>query len=61
MGQKITVRGQVVDSVSHGLPGATVIVLNPKDSSLVNFGATDAAGKFEIANLARASYMLSGR
>jgi outer membrane receptor protein involved in Fe transport len=56
--QKITVRGQVVDSVSHGLPGATVIILSPKDSSLVNFGATDAAGKFEIANLAKASYML---
>ncbi|SKC71480.1 outer membrane beta-barrel family protein [Ohtaekwangia koreensis] len=58
LAQKITITGQVVDSVSHALQGATVILLNPKDSSLVNFGASNNSGQFEIKNLEKIEYIL---
>ncbi|HEY9048945.1 MAG TPA: outer membrane beta-barrel family protein [Ohtaekwangia sp.] len=56
--QKFTLKGQVSDSTSNPLQGATVILLSPKDSSLVNFGATTSTGQFEIKNVAKADYML---
>jgi hypothetical protein len=55
--QKITIKGQVSDSDSP-LAGATVILLHPRDSSLANFGATNAAGQFEIRNVPSNPYLL---
>ena len=48
--QKFVVMGQVIDSLSKPIPSATVMVLSTKDSSLVNFGVSDARGVFEIKN-----------
>lgn len=56
--QKFTLKGQVTDSVANPLQGATVILLSPKDSSLVNFGATNATGQFDIKNLTKTDYIL---
>ncbi len=56
--QKFSVRGTVTDTLKAALPSATVMVLNPSDSSLVNFGVTNAAGVFEVKNLARGQYQL---
>lgn len=56
--QKISVKGQVTDSLSGPLPSATVMVLSPKDSSLVNFGVSDVKGAFEIRNVSRGEYLI---
>jgi hypothetical protein len=56
--QKFSIKGTVSDTLNKSLPSATVMLLNPKDSSLVNFGVTNAAGKFEIKNLSKGTYQL---
>ncbi len=56
--QKFTVTGQVLDTLSSPLPSATVMLLSPQDSSLVNFSVTDARGVFEMKNVNKGSYLL---
>lgn len=56
--QKFSIKGQMVDTLQAPLPSATVMLLNPKDSSLVNFGVTNAAGSFEIKNVNKGTYQL---
>ncbi len=56
--QKFSVKGQVADSVAGPLPSATVMVLSSSDSSLVNFGVSDARGFFEIKNVSQGRYLL---
>lgn len=55
---RITFRGSIVDTNKAVLPGATVMLLTPKDSALVNFGRTNDKGAFEFRNVKRASYIL---
>lgn len=55
--QKFTLRGQLTDTLSSPLPSATIMLLQPSDSSLINFGVSDAKGFFEIKNLNRAAYL----
>ncbi|MBX2964501.1 MAG: outer membrane beta-barrel protein [Cyclobacteriaceae bacterium] len=55
--QKISVKGQLTDSTGTALPSATVMILSPKDSSLVNFGISNTQGFFEVKNLNRAEYL----
>src|SRR5688572_18925243 len=55
--QKISVKGQLTDSTQSALPSATVLILNPKDSSLINFGLTNQQGAFEVKNLMRQQYL----
>jgi hypothetical protein len=55
--QKYTIQGQLVDSLSKPLPNATVLLLNPKDSSLVNFGVGDVNGKFAIKNVSKGEHL----
>lgn len=55
--QKISIKGQLADSIGTALPSATVLILNPKDSSLVNFGVSNNQGLFEIRNVNRAEYL----
>jgi hypothetical protein len=56
--QKLTIKGQLLDSASSPLPSATVIILQAKDSSLVNFGTSDTKGFFEIRNVVRGEYFV---
>ncbi|WP_207430944.1 outer membrane beta-barrel protein [Sabulibacter ruber] len=56
--QKFSVKGKVMDDQGSPLPSTTVLLLQPKDSTLVTFGSTDAQGAFEIKNLNKASYLL---
>lgn len=58
MGQKFSIKGQVTDSLSGPLPSSTVMLLNSKDSSLVNFGVSDVKGSFEIKNVNKGDYLL---
>jgi hypothetical protein len=54
---RFTMKGIVGDTAGVGLPEATVMLLLPKDSSLVNFGRTNKDGSFEFRNLKRISYL----
>ena len=56
--QKFSIRGFVTDSMALPLASATIMLLNPADSSLVNFAASDAKGFFEMKNVNRGSYQL---
>jgi hypothetical protein len=56
--QKISIKGQAADTTGNVLAGATVMLLNPKDSSLVNFGVTNLQGTFELKNIASTEYLL---
>lgn len=56
--QKFSIHGQVTDTLSSPLPSSTIMLLSPKDSSLVNFGVSDAKGIFEIKNVNKGEYLL---
>ncbi|MCI0444926.1 carboxypeptidase-like regulatory domain-containing protein, partial [bacterium] len=47
-----------MDNTKVSMPSATVMLLNPKDSSLVNFGVTNSTGLFEIKNVNKGEYQL---
>jgi hypothetical protein len=55
---RFTLKAIMTDSSGVGLPEATVMLLMPKDSSLVNFGRTNSDGLFELKNLKSATYLL---
>jgi hypothetical protein len=54
-----TIRGKLIDTTSkQPLAGATVTVIQPKDSSLVTFTLTNKQGAFEIKGLTAGNYRL---
>ncbi|WP_234735000.1 outer membrane beta-barrel protein [Tellurirhabdus bombi] len=55
---RVNIKGTVVDTVNAALPAATVMLLTPKDSTLVNFGRTNDKGTFEFRNVKAGSYLL---
>ncbi|QJW91294.1 outer membrane beta-barrel protein [Spirosoma taeanense] len=55
---RFTLQGRVVDTASAPLPASTVMLLNPKDSSLVNFGRSSENGAFSFKNLKSGTYLL---
>ena len=55
---RFTLQGQAVDTLSAPLPSSTVMLLSPKDSSLVNYGRTDEKGTFTFKNLKSGEYIL---
>ena len=56
--QRFIVTGQLLDTLNAPLPSATVMVLQVRDSSLVNFGASNARGIFQIRNVVRGDYFI---
>ncbi|HMP98845.1 MAG TPA: outer membrane beta-barrel protein [Cyclobacteriaceae bacterium] len=56
--QRYSITGQLIDTLQMPLPSATVMLLNQKDSSLVNFGASNAHGIFEIRNVVKGNYFV---
>ncbi|MDR6807476.1 outer membrane receptor protein involved in Fe transport [Dyadobacter sp. BE34] len=56
-GGRFTLKGTVTDTSGTILPEATIMLLLPKDSSLVNFGRTAKDGSFEMKNLKRTTYI----
>jgi hypothetical protein len=57
-GQKYTVKGVVQDSDKNSLIGAVVVLLEPKDSTMVEYSVTDNTGSFSIANLVAGKYVM---
>lgn len=55
---RISIRGSITDTTKAAMPGATVMLLTPKDSALVNYGRTNDKGAFEFRNVKRAPYIL---
>jgi hypothetical protein len=58
LAQRISIKGQLLGPDDKPLSSATVILLNPSDSSLVNFGATNSSGNFELKNVKQGNYIL---
>ncbi|MEM8558424.1 MAG: carboxypeptidase regulatory-like domain-containing protein, partial [Bacteroidota bacterium] len=56
--QSGVVTGVVTDSTETGLPGATVVLLQPSDSTIVSFGTARTDGAFRIARIPRGDYLL---
>ena len=54
---KITIKGVVQDTTKSTLPGATVMLLSAKDSTLLNFTATNTEGKFSFAGVRNKPYI----
>lgn len=56
--QKITVNGVVNDgSLNESLPGASVVLLQPKDSAIVVGVSTDVDGKFKLPSVKAGNYI----
>lgn len=55
---KVTIRGIVADTSGTVTPFATVMLLVPKDSTLINFTRTDDKGIFEFKNVKNTPYLL---
>jgi hypothetical protein len=55
---RFTLQGTVADTSAAPLPSSTVMLLSPKDSSMVNFGRTDEKGFFSFKNLRAGNYIL---
>ncbi|GAB3497983.1 TonB-dependent receptor [Spirosoma knui] len=55
---RFSLQGRVVDTSAAPLASSTVMLLNPKDSSLVNFGRADDKGAFTFKNLKAGTYLL---
>ena len=56
--QKITIKGALRDSANRPLEGATIMLLDGKDTSLVSFARSQSLGLFEFKNLANEAYFL---
>lgn len=56
--QKFTLRGTLSDTSAQPLVGATVMLLSPKDSSLLSFTRSDVNGSWDFKNLGTGDYLL---
>ncbi len=56
--QNINLEGQVADSSGIGLPSASVVLLEKKDSLFVLYGLTDEAGRFTLKRIEPGEYIL---
>lgn len=56
LGQRSQIKGQLTDS-THTLPGATVLLLTQKDSSLVQFAASNVQGFFQLKNIPKGDFI----
>jgi len=59
LAQKFTLKGTVLDDGGLPLPGATVMLLSPVDSTLQYFASTDAQGAFSFKSVPRNPYLLN--
>jgi hypothetical protein len=55
---KVTIKGVIQDTSAAVMNGATVMLLAPKDSALVNFSRANDKGVFEFRNVKNGNYIL---
>ena len=59
MGQKITVSGLIMDgSTNETMPGATIVLLQPKDSTQASGALSKEDGKFTLPAVKAGSYIM---
>lgn len=59
MAQKVSLSGTVLDgSLGEGLPGAAVVLLQPKDSVQVTGASSDLEGKFKLPAVKAGQYIM---
>ena len=56
--QTFSVRGRLLDMEDNNLPNSTVLLLNARDSTMVNYALTDHTGNFDIGPIERDAYLL---
>ena len=56
---KTTFKGIIEDEAGTTIPGATLMILNASDSTLVQFGGSDNTGAFTIKNVPKGDYLLN--
>jgi len=57
-GQISNLSGEVKDDNGEGLPAATVVLLNPEDSTMMYFGISTSKGHWEVKNIKAGSYLM---
>jgi hypothetical protein len=57
-GQNFRITGEILDDKAAPLTSATVVLLNPADSTLLYYGIAGNDGKFSISNIKRGDYLL---
>src|ERR1035437_2255138 len=55
---RATIKGLISDSAGISIPSAAVMLLNSKDSTLINFTSSDEKGEFEFKNIKNSGYLL---
>ncbi len=55
---KVTIKGQAKDTLGEAALFSTVMLLNPKDSALINFTRSDDQGYFAFKNVKNVPYLL---
>lgn len=55
--QKVTIQGILADTLNEPLMSATVVLLNPQDSTMEYFAITSTTGKFKIKGIKRGEYI----
>jgi len=55
---QLTITGQIRDTVNEPISSATVMLLSPKDTSLLNFTTSDSKGNFAFKNIRKTNYIL---
>lgn len=55
---RVTIKGMVSDTTGEATAHATVMLLNPKDSTLINFTRSGEKGDFEFKNVKNTAYLL---
>jgi hypothetical protein len=59
-GQRLILKGKVVDSLSRmGLASATISLVRAEDSALLTFGIADSTGAFRLVTVSSGPYLLS--
>jgi hypothetical protein len=56
--QNFNIKGRLTDESGSGLPSATILLLNAKDSVMVNYALSSNDGGFEVRNIRRGEYLL---
>ena len=59
-GQRVILKGKVVDSVSRkGLTSATISLVRAADSALLTFGVADSTGRFRLETVGGGPFLIS--
>ena len=55
---RTTIKGVLQDTLHEVIPFATVMLLNPADSALVNYSSSNDKGEFAFSNVKNSAYLL---